>query len=462
MGILDHLGSLTMAAGEQLPGITQRATAKAVQKVNAAIGADFEQARVAGDVDLMTKVMNDAKAGAYNIGNEPPSPEVFNVMSEGITGYKNDDYTKTVERLKAAIAAEPYNVDLQMQLAKYTAEASGQTLTDQDLAVMKENVTARTENLKRVEAAGVAKDEAAAEKAEIEVETMQGKQEALNQFNTAYESGNTEKAAILAERMGDTELAKMIRGEGEFNKEVFDSEEKFRTKFEKQTENFTKIQNAYSTLLLINEKPTAASDLATIFAFMKMLDPTSVVREGEFANAQNSGSAQQQLWNSYNQILKGYRLGDVVKDEDGNVIDLGEVRTNFLNTARSIYMAARESRDRTARNMRNLAASYKQLNPDRVVYDTETDRVFAELPQDRLSEAGRKRAKEIQERGHKLGAWSELMKTTEGIGVPFGQEDQYQPPKDSNGQGGADGNDTGDESQGGGRLKWNSETGRYE
>ena len=178
--------------------------------------------------------------------------------------------------------------------------------------------------------------------------------------------------------------------------------------------------------------------------------------------SQNSGSAEQKLWNNYNQLLKGYRLGEVIRDEDGNVTSIGEVRQNFMDTARAIYMSAREGRDRTATNMRRLAASYKQLDPNRVVYDTETDRVFAELPQDKLSEAGRKRAKEIQVRGHNIPTWSKLMTSTEGIGVPFGQEAQYQPPKDSNGQGGADGNDTGDESQGGGGLTWNSETGRYE
>lgn len=452
MGLLDALGSLTIAAGEELPGITQRVNERAQREVNATIGADFEAARIDGDVWGMQSVFERARGNEYNIGSTAPSAETFSIMQTAITGFENDEDEKEKKRIEELITlGGPAAIEAQVK--RYETLNPG--ASPEEVQAYRDNVTMRDDVANRMAKTKV-------EKAEIEVETMKGKQEAQNQFNDAYESGNTEEAARLAERMGDTELAKMIRGEGEFNKEVFDSEEKFRTKFEKQTENFTKIQSAYSTLLLINENPSPASDLATIFAFMKMLDPTSVVREGEFANAQNSGSAEQKLWNNYNQLLQGYRLGDVVKDEDGNVIDLGEVRTNFLNTARSIYMAARESRDRTARNMRNLAASYKQLNPDRVVYDTETDRVFAELPQDRLTDAGRKRAKEIQERGHKLGAWSELMKTTEGIGVPFGQEDQYQPPKDSNGQGGADGNDTGDESQGGGGLTWNSETGRYE
>ena len=451
MGLLDALGSLTIAVGEELPGITQRVNERAQRRVNAAIGKDFELARMAGDLPRMKSIMEGAGAGQYNEGSTAPGSEVYNIMQTAITGFENDEEEKEKKRIEELITlGGPAAIEAQVK--RYETLNPG--ASPEEVQAYRDNVTMRDDVANRMAKTKV-------EKAEIEVETMKGKQEAQNQFNAAYESGNTEEAARLAERMGDTELAKMIRGEGEFNKEVFDSEEKFRTKFEKQTENFTKIQSAYSTLLLINENPSPASDLATIFAFMKMLDPTSVVREGEFANAQNSGSAEQKLWNNYNQLLKGYRLGEVIRDEDGNVTSIGEVRQNFMDTARAIYMSAREGRDRTATNMRRLAASYKQLDPNRVVYDTETDRVFAELPQKRLTDAGRKRAKEIQERGHNIPTWSKLMTSTEGIGVPFGQEAQYQPPKDSNGQGGADGNDTGDESEylrslG---LTWNPETG---
>jgi hypothetical protein len=104
MGLLDALGSLTMAAGEELPGITQRAAATSVKRINAAIGADFEAARVAGDVPLMTEVMNKAKTGGYNRGGEAPSTEVFGVMSQGIIGFENDDEEKEKKRVDQLIA----------------------------------------------------------------------------------------------------------------------------------------------------------------------------------------------------------------------------------------------------------------------------------------------------------------------------------------------------------------------
>lgn len=54
--------------------------------------------------------------------------------------------------------------------------------------------------------------------------------------------------------------------------------------------------------------PSAAGDLALIFAYMKMLDPGSTVREGEFANAQNAGGVPDQIINAYNKVKDGTRL----------------------------------------------------------------------------------------------------------------------------------------------------------
>lgn len=54
--------------------------------------------------------------------------------------------------------------------------------------------------------------------------------------------------------------------------------------------------------------PTAAGDLSLIFSYMKALDPGSVVREGEFANAQNAAGVPDQIKNMYNRIRSGERL----------------------------------------------------------------------------------------------------------------------------------------------------------
>jgi len=53
---------------------------------------------------------------------------------------------------------------------------------------------------------------------------------------------------------------------------------------------------------------TAAGDMSIIFSYMKLLDPNSTVREGEYANAQNATSIPGQIQTAYNNALAGRRL----------------------------------------------------------------------------------------------------------------------------------------------------------
>lgn len=49
-------------------------------------------------------------------------------------------------------------------------------------------------------------------------------------------------------------------------------------------------------------------DIALIYGFMKLQDPESVVREGEYATAQNAAGVPDRVANLYNQVIKGVRL----------------------------------------------------------------------------------------------------------------------------------------------------------
>lgn len=93
------------------------------------------------------------------------------------------------------------------------------------------------------------------------------------------------------------------------------------------------------------EPVTAADDLALIFAFMKMLDPGSVVREGEFANAQNTGGIPDRVMNAYNRALKGTRLSD-------------NQRAEFFKTAATAMDSYTESYVSQAERYRGLADGY--------------------------------------------------------------------------------------------------------
>jgi len=102
--------------------------------------------------------------------------------------------------------------------------------------------------------------------------------------------------------------------------------------------SYDKVRNAASN-------PSAANDLALIFAYMKMLDPGSVVREGEFANAQNAAGIPDRVWNAYNNALKGERLND-------------DQRRQFVQSADQVASSARNQLDSVAKRYQETARQY--------------------------------------------------------------------------------------------------------
>jgi hypothetical protein len=60
---------------------------------------------------------------------------------------------------------------------------------------------------------------------------------------------------------------------------------------------------------------TPAADIALIMKYMKALDPTSVVREGEFKTLGNAGSLPTQVQNWYNSYATGNKLTPEVRKE---------------------------------------------------------------------------------------------------------------------------------------------------
>lgn len=76
--------------------------------------------------------------------------------------------------------------------------------------------------------------------------------------------------------------------------------------------SYERIRKSYQQALGKEGEGDAAgaglADIALLFGYMKLLDPGSVVREGEFATVQNSGGVGETVRNMYNQVLKGERL----------------------------------------------------------------------------------------------------------------------------------------------------------
>lgn len=70
------------------------------------------------------------------------------------------------------------------------------------------------------------------------------------------------------------------------------------------------INNTANDLQKLGKIKSGPAAIAIVFKFMKALDPTSVVRESEFATAENSAGVPEGVANFYNKLVSGERLGD--------------------------------------------------------------------------------------------------------------------------------------------------------
>jgi hypothetical protein len=143
------------------------------------------------------------------------------------------------------------------------------------------------------------------------------------------------------------------RNEGEGR--GFTQEKQLRAEYEKAAKPFTDLRVNYQRIQAAGKDNTGASDIAMVYSFMKMLDPTSVVREGEFATAQNAGGVDSQIIGMYNKLLTGERLAP-------------QVRNDFMQQASRQYQSQMQTYGAMREQYRGLASSYG-VDPDRVTPD---------------------------------------------------------------------------------------------
>ncbi|MNB77303.1 hypothetical protein D3C81_171030 [compost metagenome] len=105
------------------------------------------------------------------------------------------------------------------------------------------------------------------------------------------------------------------------------------------------VLSMYRNVQAAARQPSAAGDLSMIFAFMKMLDPGSVVREQEFANAQNAAGVPDQVRNAYNKAISGQRLNPAQ-------------RQDFMNQAAQLATNAEGRITGTTRKYQEIARQY--------------------------------------------------------------------------------------------------------
>lgn len=167
-----------------------------------------------------------------------------------------------------------------------------------------------------------------------------------NRQEMNYLTGQTNKTAQYFDSISRPDLAKQIRNGVDaslvyksYADEVGglrDATTSLRKEFNatKVVERFTKQTASYQTILDSAKDPSPAGDMALIFNFMKVLDPGSTVREGEYATARQAGSLLDRmgLRNLYNTTLQGFTLSPAQ-------------RADFVNRAGTLYSGARDDYD---------------------------------------------------------------------------------------------------------------------
>ena len=80
--------------------------------------------------------------------------------------------------------------------------------------------------------------------------------------------------------------------------------------------NYSGALSSFNQLLNIFEgNGGAAANIAGVYTFMRALDPTSTVREGEYATAQNAAGVPTIIANWYNKLVDGEFLGEKQKKQ---------------------------------------------------------------------------------------------------------------------------------------------------
>lgn len=180
---------------------------------------------------------------------------------------------------------------------------------------------------------------------------IQAKQEAIN----ASKVMTVDPDKLLYDRV-NKQWIEPPQGAGPSQKTI-DTEHKLRAEYtgNPDVKNYQIVRSAYQNVQNAAKDPSAAGDLSMIFAYMKILDPNSVVREQEFANAQNAAGVPDRIRNVYNRIMSGERLNDTQ-------------RQDFINQATKLHDTSMRQYQSVRQQMGTIAGGAK-ARPDQVMVD---------------------------------------------------------------------------------------------
>lgn len=191
------------------------------------------------------------------------------------------------------------------------------------------------------------------ERGQTELEGLEGKSAAFVAARQKQMEDREERARRDADRFENQRILKGIgaaaskaAGAGGIDAglgRVYQIEDRMADDFRNETKGASLVSGQFKNLAAIAQRKDAASDIAFVYSYMKMLDPTSVVREGEFATAEKSGGVPDRIRNLYNKTLNGEFLTPEQRADMLNTAGRlnAEAQTTISNTTRDFYRRAR-------------------------------------------------------------------------------------------------------------------------
>lgn len=127
--------------------------------------------------------------------------------------------------------------------------------------------------------------------------------------------------------------------------------------YEQRSKDFYTIRDAYNKIVSAAKNPSAAGDMALLFGYMKLLDPNSVVRETEYATAQNAGSIPETIRARYNAAVNAKKLDEAQ-------------RKDFVDRSKKVFETSKQQQDVLKKDFESRAVKYG-VPTDLVVRETE-------------------------------------------------------------------------------------------
>lgn len=314
---------------------------------------DVPNAR-AREQQLATAAMNGSDEALKQLFVE--FPERGEQLLEGIGAIDDRDKQRVSERAfrLASLPPEDQTAELNRQISE--GIAAGRDMSD-SMRLLLASPEERANTLRFMQEAGLSVNERI---------DNQNKQRELAQADQGIEQTNErlqqgERGLDLREqelgvRQEERKAAESLKASERITKEVeqeLKTEQGLRKEVNALLKDFFQVADAYGRVLAASESPSAAGDLALIFNYMKMLDPGSTVREGEFATAQNSAGVPGRVVSLYNNVLRGERLNT-------------NQRADFLGQAENLAASAQDGAQKTA-NAYELIATNAGVNVENIL-----------------------------------------------------------------------------------------------